>query len=70
MKKCRNKQVVMSMFVCPDCDKVIYELPRIHRQREKGHIKDLFCPWCKTTKKCKEIRHGEVYKTLSGEVLN
>ena len=70
MKKHRSKAVTMSSFICQDCGKTTYDLPRSRRQREKGHIKDLFCPWCNEVKKCKEIREFDAYKTLSGEILN
>ena len=69
MKKYQNKRVKMSSFVCPDCNKVILMLPRNHNRREKGHIKDLFCPWCKDVRKCLEIRDMETYKTMSGEII-
>ena len=70
MKKYRNKAINMSTFICSICDKATYELPRIHRQREKGHIKDLFCPWCNKVTKCTEIRPGDGYITLSGKIIN
>ena len=43
----RRRWMVTSTFVCPECDTEI-PLPREHcTQREKGHIKDLYCPKCK-----------------------
>lgn len=45
----KRKPMVMSLFVCPECG-LEMPLPRIHgSQREKGHIKDLYCPICKDT---------------------
>ena len=69
MKKFKNKRVVTSSFICPDCNKAILMLPRNHNRREKGHIKDLFCPWCKIVQKCMEVRDDETYKTMSGEII-
>jgi hypothetical protein len=69
LKKYRRKTIPMSTFICSSCERVVYELPRNHRQREKGHIKDLFCPWCNRTGKCIEIRPSDSYKTLSGEII-
>jgi len=70
MKKHRNNKVAMSTFICPECNNVAMMLPRTRSIREKNHIKDLYCPWCKTEVKCKEIREKrDAYKTLSGEYI-
>lgn len=44
-------------------------LPRMYKQREKGHIKDIYCPVCKKVHGFKEIRKNEFYMTMSGEKL-
>ena len=60
----------ISTFVCPDCGTEM-PIPRWHgRRREKGHIKDLYCPKCKKTQKFKEFNNKECYKTLDGEVIS
>lgn len=69
LKKRTKKMIPMSTFICCHCEKVAYELPRNCSQREKGHIKDLFCPWCHRINKCREIRASDAYKTLSGEII-
>ena len=69
MGKCKRKSINTSSFICSRCGKLAYQLPRIHSQREKHHVKTLYCPWCKDIEKCTEIRSFEVYKTLSGEVI-
>lgn len=45
-------------------------IPRNHgRLRERGHIKNLYCPKCKEVKRCKEITFNETYKNLDGEIV-
>lgn len=66
----RHHYTRTSYFICTICDMVI-PLSRISGQdRKKGHIKDIYCPKCKTVQKCKEYNHREFYKTLSGELIN
>ena len=72
-RKKRNKRKVTnykkSDFVCPKCGFVI-PLPRVRRQREKGHIKDLYCPRCKKIIKTVEVRASDFGKTLAGDVID
>ncbi len=44
-----------SEFVCQQC-KTIVPLPRMFREREPGHIKDLWCPSCRMVTKHREYR--------------
>ena len=47
----------ISNFLCPGCHHVI-PLPRKAKsERESGHIKDIYCPWC-----------GKVQKTIEYKV--
>lgn len=65
-----KKQVTtISYFVCPECG-LEMPLSRVKcLRREKGHIKDLYCPTCKKVQKFKEIRNIDFYKNLDGETL-
>ena len=46
----------MSILVCPDCA-IRLTVPRCKgKQREKGHIKDEWCPRCKEVRKFVEVR--------------
>ena len=59
----------ISNFKCPECGNYI-PLPRNKaKPREKGHIKDLFCPWCKKIQKTIEYKSNQGIKTLSGETI-
>lgn len=63
----KRRYYSISDFVCPECGMII-PLPRL-QQREKGHIKDLYCPGCKTERKFVEYRRKDVYKTLDGTIV-
>ena len=53
----RNNTFTISYFTCQNCGMII-PLPRKkNRQREHGHIKDLWCPCCLKIKKFKERRY-------------
>lgn len=57
MKDRRN--MTLSTFVCEVCGAKI-ELPRRKgKQREVGHIKDIYCFKCKDTRKHDEIRYND-----------
>lgn len=48
-----------SRFICLKCGKMdgtMNGIQRIHGQREKGHVKDLYCVHCKEITKCLEVR--------------
>jgi hypothetical protein len=65
----KHRKMVYSTFICPDCG-CKQKIPRVvGRSREKGHVKDLWCPMCKDTRKMKEIRDNDFYKTLDGEMI-
>ena len=65
----KRNNYVISNFICQECSSIV-PLPRCHgRQRECGHIKDIWCPCCKKETKFKEIKYKENYKTMSGELL-
>jgi len=63
----RNNIYRGSRFV-GDCG-IIIPLPRMSRQREKGHIKDLWCPKCGKVHGFKEVKSNEFIMTMSGELL-
>lgn len=65
----KRRYMVTSNFVCPECG-MIMPLPRNHgNRRESGHIKDLYCPRCKETRKFTEIARKNAYTTLDGKVI-
>lgn len=55
----RNAKYVVDKLICPECGNAMY-VPRAHgRRRSDGHIKDLWCPFCKKIQKMTEVR-GEM----------
>jgi predicted RNA-binding Zn-ribbon protein involved in translation (DUF1610 family) len=47
----------ISKFKCPDCDNEMYVSRRKGKQREDGHIKDIWCPYCGEVKKMVEDKN-------------
>lgn len=47
-----------SSFYCPACGKKTMDLPRPKSLIRQGfHRKKLYCPWCKKTYNCIEVRN-------------
>ena len=65
----KRQTFTISQFLCPECNGII-PLPRVKRNREKGHIKDLYCPWCKTVQKTKEYKINQLIMNSLGELID
>ena len=66
----RANRFEISQFVCQECGKQ-FPIPRAKaRRRGKGHIKDLWCPFCQKQVKTIEYRPRDFYTTMSGEHIN
>lgn len=58
------RQISISDFYCKSCNNKI-SLPRLkHGQREKLHIKNIYCPFCKKQQKFYEVRFFEDYESI------
>ena len=44
----------ISKFCCPDCGNKMFVSRSNGKQCRNGHIKDIWCPYCKTIKKMVE----------------
>ena len=65
----KKKRSTISNFICPECG-LEFPIPRkIGQQREKGHIKDLYCPICNKIQKFTEYTYKQSYKTLEGKII-
>lgn len=56
-----------SRFICCKCrteNKIAVGLQRNYRQREKGHIKDLFCLKCQDVTKNIEVRYCDRFDEM------
>lgn len=59
----------ISQFKCQECGHII-PLPRKKkREREKGHIKDIYCPWCDKVTKTIEYKPNQPITNGNGEEL-
>lgn len=68
MKK-NNRHTSISSLICPCC-KNIFPIPRIKgKYREKGHVKTIWCPFCKEERNMKEKREMDIYENYFGELI-
>lgn len=51
----KRKDGIIVYYRCKCCGKEVTIPRQKSRQRGIGHIKDLWCPWCKTKEKFVEI---------------
>lgn len=65
----KRPKYVTSHFICPECNCAIPIPRKLGNQREKGHIKDMFCPTCGEVRKFREVRAGESYTNMDGEIV-
>lgn len=57
----RKQRFTVSTFICPECG-LEFPLPRLRaKQRECGHIKDLYCPRCRKVVKFEERKYNQFY---------
>lgn len=53
----KGNSFTFSSFYCPSCGKKAMDLPRPRSLIRQGfHRKKLYCPWCRTTYNCVEVR--------------
>ena len=45
-------------FYCTQCGHLVLPVFRTGRIREKGHLKNLWCPYCKKENNCAEISNN------------
>lgn len=65
----KRKNYVISYFICKKCEN-LFPLPRLkNHQRENGHVKDIWCPYCKQESKFLEIKDKQIYKTMFGDII-
>ena len=57
MRGDKRKKITIEYYICPECG-FEFPIPR-ERRREKGHIKDLWCPICKVEQKMVKEQIGE-----------
>jgi uncharacterized CHY-type Zn-finger protein len=71
MRKRKGNKIVayISRCECPNC-KNTFPIPRLpHQARERGHKKDIWCPFCQKRVTMTEYRYGDAYMNAYGERL-
>ena len=53
----KRQPVVQRWFKCPDCHKIFAAFKSKAKQTSEGHIKDMYCPWCRKDQKMIQIRY-------------
>lgn len=60
----RHITINTSDMICPECGRNFPIIRAASKTREKGHIKDLYCPFCKKDQKFREIRSIDFIKEV------
>lgn len=68
-RKGHNMICYESDLICPECGRQFPIPRRLSQSRKKGHIKTVWCPYCKKMENMTEIRWQDVVRTMSGEML-
>lgn len=56
---------ILTELICPHCGEIVAIQRNKYRAKSIGHIKDMYCPYCKEYRKFIEIRDkDECYYTL------
>lgn len=63
--------IILTELICPHCGEIVSIQRRKHRTKTIGHIKDMYCPYCKKDRKFIEIRDKDecYYRLLYKENL-
>lgn len=66
----KRKTYNISTCICPDCGNQMYVPRKAGQTRNKGHQKNLWCPYCKEIKTMREYREvKDAWKNMVGEML-
>ena len=58
-----------STLICSVCGNHFPIMRNHGKPRERGHVKDIWCPFCKTERKFLEVRKRDYIVTASGAVI-
>lgn len=50
-----RKEIYIRTFRCPDCGHEMYASKRSSHKTKIGHLKRLWCPWCKAMKNMEQV---------------
>ncbi len=57
-----------SIFICPVCSNQFPIMRNHGKHRERGHIKDIWCPFCKADRKFREVSKKD-YALVNGKLI-
>lgn len=61
-----------TILLCPECKKRFKIWRKTSKQKKKGHVKHMFCPYCRQTVGFIELKHEAIsengWLSLDGEV--
>ena len=64
----KQRYMDLSMFICPECGNTFPIMRNHGHHRERGHIKDIWCPYCKEDRKFREVRKTD-YVVANGNMI-
>ena len=53
----KKQQVFQRWFKCPDCKCMQSAFKASSHKTKEGHVKDMWCPWCKKVEKFVQVRY-------------
>ena len=62
----RQRYMDLSDFICPQCKRRFPIMRNRGRKRKRGHIKDIWCPYCCKVQKFIEIRNDDFIYIYNG----
>ena len=63
----KRQSYTISHFLCPECGNEIPLPRRSNRNRESGHIKDIYCPYCNKVQQFLEFKSNQPIRNMDGE---
>lgn len=55
--KMKKQPMTERWFKCPECGAVFRAFKSSAKRTSAGHVKDLYCPWCKKDRKMVQIKY-------------
>lgn len=65
----KQRYMDQSIFICPVCNNQFPIMRNHGHHRERGHIKDIWCPFCKEDRKFQEVRRRDFVMTATGSII-
>lgn len=63
----RTDKFTLDTMLCNECHKAMFVPRRLGHKRTMGHIKDMYCPWCKKGTQFTEYLSDQFVRNMDGE---